>query len=175
MKISSSEQKVLHELVGDFLIVADRMITRGDFERHANRKFNALRAMLEGFVLGETTINDFQQEVLFEVMCFGLDRLTLMEVYGDLSKHGREKLSEKRMVMERLIEELRSPEKHSRLQFVAKTIDFAPAERVRMGLLGQLPPSLRLKLLDRYRNDSGKGRLSWISQFFYNLLTARTH
>ena len=175
MKILSSEQAAIRELVEDFLIVADRMIARGDFERHVNRKFNALRTMLEGFEQGENTIKDFQQEVLFEILCFGLDRLTLMEVYGDLSKQGREKLTEKRIVMERLIEELRKPEKHTRLKFVAETIDFAPAERVRMGLLGQFPPDMRLKLLNRYRTERGKGRLSWISQYFYRLLAERTH
>ncbi len=175
MDVSKRECELIGEIVGDFLASANKMLERGDFMDQTNRKFNALRVMLYGFEQGETVISDFQQETLFEVMCFALDRLTLMEAYGDLSENGQVKLNEKRMIMERLLGELQKPEKHTRLYFVSRAIFLAPAELVRMGLLRVIPESQRLLLLDRYRKDSHKGRLAWISQYFHDRLTARTH
>lgn len=172
MKVSEDEKKVIQEIIHDFLLVALAMKSRGDLERHINRKLNVLRMVLTEKPI---ELDDFQKEVLFEIMCFALDRLTLMETFGDLSEQGREKLAEKRTIMTRLINDLQEPEKHSRLQFVAQSIFLAPAELVRMGLLCLIPEQQRLVLLNRYQTDSSKGRLSWIAHFFYTLLVHRTH
>ena len=178
MDISREERKVLREVVGDFLKATHLAWRRDDFSNAMGRKLNILKIPLgqlnsRGYPKSE--ISDFQEEVLFEVLCFDLDRLTLMEIYGDLSRHGKDKLSEKRKIMERLLHSLQGSEKHSRLQFVARTIFLAPAELVRMGLIGLIAESVRLRLLDRYRHDNGKGRLALISQFYYLRLTSETH
>lgn len=175
MQIAPEVQRVIEEDIEDCLVLMYAMSKRGDLASATQAKLDMLSMMLRQFSRGEPNIIDFQEEVLFETLCFALDRLTLMEAYGDLSESGREKLSHKRIVMERLMLELKKPEKHSRLQFVADTIFLAPAELVRMGLLTLIPENMRLKLLDRYRKDQAKGRLAWISQFFYDLLTTRTH